>query len=138
MHISSAALTLVQEASRAPTCTPQQRNLFMERQDRCMWEFWSLSDRVLGLLSHRKIIGEDACIPNLGWIDAIMMYGALKTIANSQLSLSWQREMARNSLILFRDHLGMTFPVQADDRSDEFSIMTDADVWCGRLESWIF
>lgn len=122
MHISSAALTFLQEASCALTCTPQQRNLFMERQDRCMWEFWSLSDRVLGLLSHCKIIGEDACIPNLGWIDAIMMYGALKTIAKPQLPLSWQREMARNSLILFREHLGLTFPFQADDRSDEFRV----------------
>jgi hypothetical protein len=89
-----------------------------------MWEFWSLSDRVLGLLSHSKIIGEDACIPNLGWIDAIMMYGALKTIANSQLSLSWQQEMAQNSLILFQEHLGMPFPVQTDARSDEIPMMT--------------
>lgn len=51
-----------------------------------MWEFWSLFDRVLGLLSHRKIIGEDACIANLGWIEAIMMYGALKTIENSKFT----------------------------------------------------
>lgn len=29
----------------------------------------------------------------------------------------------QNSLILFREHLGMTFPVQADDRSAEFSTM---------------
>lgn len=70
------------------------------------------------------MIVEDACIPNLGWIDAIMMYGALKTIANSQLSLSWQRKLAQNTLILFREHLGMTFLVQVDDRSDEFSSMT--------------
>lgn len=95
----------------------------MERQDRCMWEFWSLSDRVLGLMSHCKIIGEDACPSDLGWIDAIMMYGALKTIADSHLSLSWQREMAQSSLMLFREHLGMTFPVQANDMSDEFPTM---------------
>lgn len=88
-----------------------------------MWEFWSLSDRVLGILSHHKIIGEDACIPNLGWVEAIMMYGALKTIANSQLSLSWQREMAQNSLILFHEHLGMMFPMQTDD---DFSILTES------------
>ena len=36
MHVSSAALTFLQEASQAPTCTPQQRNLFMERQYLCI------------------------------------------------------------------------------------------------------
>ena len=74
-----------------------------------MWEFWSLSGRVLGLLSDPKIMIDNAFTPNLGWIEAIMMYGALKTIATSQLSLSWQREMAQKSLVSLGEDLGMVF-----------------------------
>jgi hypothetical protein len=111
MHISSATLIFLQEASRSLACTPQQRDLFLGWQDRCMWEFWSISERVLGLLRQYNSNGEETIrLSRLGWVDIIMVFGALKTIAESQLSLSWQRKMAQNSLILFQDYLGMTFP----------------------------
>lgn len=48
----------------------------------------------------------------------------------------------QNSLILFREHLGMTFQVQADDGSDEFSIMTgpgtSTPISGGGLITWMF
>jgi hypothetical protein len=111
LHISSATLIFLQEASRSLACTPQQRSLFLGRQDRCMWEFWSVSERVLELLRQYSSNGEEALrLSCLGWVDVIMVLGALKTIAGSQLSLSWQRKMAQNSLMLFQEYPGMTSP----------------------------
>ena len=90
LHISSAVLVFLQAASRSSVCTPQQRKLFLRRQDQCMWEFWSISERVLELFRHLEFRGEEDClsVSRLGWVDAMMVAGALKTIAESQLSLS--------------------------------------------------
>lgn len=104
LHISSAVLVFLQAASRSSVCTPQQRKLFLRRQDQCMWEFWSISERVLELFRHLEFRGEEDClsVSRLGWVDAMMVAGALKTIAESQLSLSWQRKMVQYNLVLFR------------------------------------
>lgn len=119
MHISSAALTFLQEASRSLEYTPQQRDLFFRRQDRCLWEFWSLSERVSELIRQCTFTGGETFLSCLDWVDTIKVFGALKLIAGSQLSLSWQRRMAENSLLLFQKYLGLTFPTQTDNRSGE-------------------
>jgi hypothetical protein len=84
-----------------------------------LWEFWSVSERVLGLLRQEDFTGEETFLSCLGWIDTIKALGALKTIAGSQLSLSWQQKTAQSSLMLFQKYPVMTFPAQTDNRSDE-------------------
>jgi hypothetical protein len=78
-------------------------------QDRFMWEFWSVSERVLGLIKQCATINGEAFLSSLGWVDTVKVYGALKTIAGSQLSLSWQQKMAQNNLLLFQKYPGMVF-----------------------------
>ena len=46
---------------------------------------------------------------NLGWADAVMVYGSLRTIAMSPLSLRWQAEAANKLRAVIKERLGFQF-----------------------------
>lgn len=113
MCIALVMLPFLKQSACAPGCTPHQRALFMHLQGRCVWEFRSLAERVLGmlLLTHSELMGGDDKTVALGWLEAVMMYGSLRTISASHVSSGPQKEGARKSLRMFKEHLGMACPV---------------------------
>lgn len=52
----------------------------------------------------------------LGWLDAMMMSGSLRMIDETDLSLSWQRDIAGEKLRLFMEHLPIACPIERDER----------------------
>jgi hypothetical protein len=108
MWIALSVLHFVTQASCCLACTAEQQALFMDVQERCAWEFQSLAHRVLSY-TERQLVDNQGFA--LGWLEATMMYGSLRTIAGCQLSSSALKEGARKTLVLFKEHLGMACPV---------------------------
>jgi hypothetical protein len=70
-------------------------------QERCIETFRATATRVM----HAMPQGTDHKF-NLGWADAVMVYGALRTIAISPMSLGWQRNAAKRVLAMIQERLG--------------------------------
>lgn len=76
-------------------------------QERCISTFRATVTRILRVQCMSPEIGR---MPhknfNLGWPDAVMVYGSLRTIASSPISLDWQRNAANSVLVMIKERLG--------------------------------
>lgn len=106
MHLSTSLLTFLRRASQAD-CSQQQHIDSTAMQERCIAAFRATATRILHAQGMSQGIGH---IPsdsrNVGWADAVMIYGSLRTIAMSPISLGWQRNAAKRVCAILKERLG--------------------------------
>lgn len=99
MRLSTSLLTFLRRASQAG-CSHQQHVHSTAMQERCIAAFRATATRIL----HAQGVSL-----NFGWADAVMIYGSLRTIAMSPISLGWQRNAANRVCAILKERLG--FPL---------------------------
>ena len=109
MHLSVSVLTFLLHASQEG-CSHQQHIHSRAIEYRCITTFRTTATRIL----HMQGISQDIDqLPvnnfNLGWADAVMVYGSLRTIAMSPISLRWQVEAANKVRAVIKERLGFQF-----------------------------
>jgi hypothetical protein len=106
MHLSTSVLTFLLCACQAG-CSHQQHLHSTAMQEHCISAFHATATRILHMQDVSQGIGH---LPsnnfNLGWADAVMVYGSLRTIAMSPISLGWQRNAANRVLAMIKERLG--------------------------------
>lgn len=109
MHLSASVLNFLLRVCEAD-CSHQQHIHSTAMQERCIAAFRATATRIL----HSQGMSQGiAHLPshnfNLGWADAVMVYGSLKTIGISPISLGWQRNAANGVCAIIKDRLGFQF-----------------------------
>ena len=106
MHLSASVLKFLLRACQAG-CSHQQHIHFTTMQEHCISTFRATATRILRVQCMSSEIGH---LPrnnlNLGWPDAVMVYGSLRTIASSSISLDWQKNAANRVLAVIKERLG--------------------------------
>lgn len=125
MQLSCNAREFLLHASRAAPCTPQQRIIFTQYQDRCVEEFRAVANKVLSVMI--IVLDIDSLtifdqlkgpghVTNLSrivdWPDAIrvlwpVVQWPLRLTATCPLSLDWQRSAANKILNSMNEQLGI-------------------------------
>lgn len=109
MRLSASVLTFLLRAYEAG-CSQQQHIHSTAMQERCIATFRATATKILHMQGVSQDIGHfpsDRFI--LGWADAVMVYGSLRTIAISPISLDWQRDAANLICAVIKDRLGFQF-----------------------------
>jgi hypothetical protein len=106
MNLSARILTFLLRA-REVDCSHQEQIDFTTIQERCIAAFRATATRIL----HMQGMPEDTChLPNsninFGWADAVMVYGSLRTIEASPISLGWQKNAANRIRVIMKERLG--------------------------------
>lgn len=105
MHLSSNFLSFLLRVF--PVGCSQQHINSTAMQERCITIFRATATKVLHVQGITQGIdrlhGKDF---NLGWADAVMIYGPLRTISVSPISLDWQRMAATKALAMIKKRLG--------------------------------
>ena len=109
MHISASILAFLLGAYQLDF-SHQQHIHFTAIRERYIGNFRTTAKSILSSLG----ISEDMShLPSekfkLGWADAIMVYGSLRTIAISPVSLNWQRNAASSICGTIKERLGFQF-----------------------------
>jgi hypothetical protein len=106
MHLSASILTFLLRASQAGSSL-QQHTHFTATQERCIADFRATATRILNAqgTSHSTGYSPDDRF-SFGWGDAVMIYGSLRTIALSPISLDWQRDAANRVGATIKERLG--------------------------------
>ena len=117
MRLSYHMLEFLFHASKAPGCTPQQRDIFNQYRQRCIEEFRVIAGKVLFMLStilsmdsfdlHEKLKRPSNTSRIIGWSDATRVLWPLRLIASCPVSLAWQRDAAQKVLITMSKKLGI-------------------------------
>ncbi|KAJ6147670.1 hypothetical protein N7497_009652 [Penicillium chrysogenum] len=125
MQLSCNAREFLLHASRAAPCTPQQRIIFTQYQDRCVEEFRAVANKVLSVMI--IVLDIDSLtifdqlkgpghVTNLSrivdWPDAIrvlwpVVQWPLRLTATCPLYLDWQRSAANKILNSMNEQLGI-------------------------------
>lgn len=109
MHLSARVLTFLLRSCHAG-CSQQQQIQSTLMQERCIAKFRATATNILRMHGVSQDIG---CLPSdkfsLGWADAVMVYGSLRTIAISPISLGWQRNAANRICAIIKERLGFQF-----------------------------
>ncbi|KAJ6184745.1 hypothetical protein N7519_006046 [Penicillium mononematosum] len=125
MQLACNAREFLLHASRAAACTPQQRIIFTQYQNRCVEEFRAVANKVLFVMT--MVLDIDSLtifdqlkgpgrVTNLSrivdWPDAIrvlwpVVQWPLRLIAACHLSLDWQRSAANEILNSMNEQLGI-------------------------------
>jgi hypothetical protein len=102
MHLSASVLTFLLRV-RHEGCLPQQHIHSTAMQEHCIAAFRATATRILHAQDMPQGIGNNF---NLGWADAVMIYGSLRTIATSPISLDWHRNAANKARAIIKERLG--------------------------------
>lgn len=105
MHLSASVLTFLRRVCEEG-CSHQQHIQTITRQEHCIAVFRATATRILHAQDMPQDIGSDL---NFGWADAVMIYGSLRTIATSPISLDWQRNAANEARAVIKERLGFQF-----------------------------
>lgn len=106
LHLSASVLAFLLRTGQAG-CSYQQHVHSTAMQERCIAAFRDTATRILHVQGMTQGIDD---LPssrfNIGWADAVMVYGSLRTIATSSISLSWQRNTANRFNAMIKERLG--------------------------------
>ena len=106
MHLSAKVLAFLLRASQTG-CSHEQHIRSSAMQERCIATFRATATNILHALGMSQRIDQ---LPsnnlNLGWADAVMVYGSLRTMATSPISLRWQRNAANRVRTRIKERLG--------------------------------
>ncbi len=108
MHLSASILTLLTRACQSG-CS-QQDTQFTAMQERCIATFRDTATKILrmqGMSQSISHLSSDGF--SLGWADAVMVYGSLRTITISPISLAWQKNAANRICAIIKERLGFQF-----------------------------
>jgi hypothetical protein len=109
MHLSASVLTLLTLACQSG-CSQQQHTQLTAMQERCITTFRATATKILRMQGMSQSINH---LPSdtfsLGWADAVMVYGSLRTITISPISLGWQRNAANHICTIIKERLGFQF-----------------------------
>jgi hypothetical protein len=109
MHLSATVLNLLTRACESG-CSQQQHTQFTAMQERCITTFRATATKILRMQGMSQSISH---LPSdkfsLGWADAVMVYGSLRTITISPISLGWQRNAANRICAIIKERLGFQF-----------------------------
>ncbi|OQD80507.1 hypothetical protein PENANT_c035G07808 [Penicillium antarcticum] len=106
MHLSANVSVFLLCASQAG-CSQQQHMYSTAKQGRCAAAFRATATRIFhaqGILPGIDNLPREKF--NLGWADAVMVYGSLRTIATSPMSLGWQKDAANRVSVMIKERLG--------------------------------
>ncbi|KAJ5548434.1 hypothetical protein N7513_005668 [Penicillium frequentans] len=106
MRVSAGLLAFLDRASDS-NLFDQPHMDFKAIQERCTAAFRATATSILslqGIFHGRTHPPSDRL--NLGWGDAVMIYGSLRTIAVSPISLDWQRNAAIGVCAIIKERLG--------------------------------
>lgn len=118
MRVSYDLLQFLFHASKAPTCTPQQRELFTRLRHRSIEEFRTIANKTLIIVT--TFFGMDSLTPldqlgrrkddikisrTVGWSDVIRILWPLRMITECPISLEWQRDAANKICDLINKQL---------------------------------
>lgn len=110
MHLSAGVLTLLTRACQSDF-SQQQRTQFTAMQEFCIATFRTTATKILRMQGVSQSISHH--LPSdgfsLGWADAVMVYGSLRTITISPISLGWQRNAANRICAIIKERLGFQF-----------------------------
>ena len=109
MHLSASVLTLLTRAYQSG-CSQQQHTQFTAMQECCIATFRVTATKILrmqGMSQSTSHLPSDKF--SLGWADAVMVYGSLRTITISPISLDWQRNAANRICAIIKERLGFQF-----------------------------
>jgi hypothetical protein len=109
MHLSASVLTLLTRACQSG-CSQQQHTQITTMQERCSATFRATATKILqmqGMSQSNSHLPSDGF--SLGWADAVMVYGSLRTITISPISLGWQRNAANRMCAIIKERLGFQF-----------------------------
>jgi hypothetical protein len=106
LHLSATVLASLHGTYQGG-CSNQQHDHSIVMQERCIAAFRDTATRILHLQELTQGIEQ---LPrgrlNIGWADAVMIYGFLRTVATSSISLSWQRNTANQLNAMINERLG--------------------------------
>lgn len=109
MHLLASILAFLRRAYKEE-CSHQQQIHSAAIQERCIENFRTTATNILrtqGMSQYVDHISSDKF--HLGWADAIMVYGSLRTIFISPVSLIWQRNAASSICATIKERLGFQF-----------------------------
>lgn len=109
MHLLASILAFLRRAYQED-CSHHQQIHSAAIQERCIENFRTTATNILctqGMSQDVDHISSDKF--NLGWADAIMVYGSLRTILISPVSLMWQRNAASSICATIKERLGFQF-----------------------------
>ena len=106
MHLSASILTFLLHACQG-YCSHEQHTNLTAMQECCIAAFRATATRTLHMqgMSQGTVHLASNNI-NFGWADAVMVYGSLRTIAISPISLGWQRNAANRVCRIIKERLG--------------------------------
>lgn len=102
MHLSASVLTFLLRVCQED-CSRQQHIHSTAMQEHCIAAFRTTATTLLHAQDMPQDIGNNF---NLGWADAVMVYGSLRTIATSPISLGWQGNAANKARAAIQERLG--------------------------------
>lgn len=120
MSLSYDISEFLLHASRAPRCTPQQRKLFTQIQQRNIEEFRAIASKVLMIMAvsfgisslnppDQPTSSKDdltfSCM--VGWSDTIRILWPLRMITECSISLKWQKDTANKICNYVNRQLGI-------------------------------
>jgi hypothetical protein len=109
MHLSASVLTLLTSACQSG-CSQQQHTQLTAMQEHCITTFRATATKILLMQGMSQSVNH---LPSdkfsLGWADAVMVYGSLRTITISPISLDWQRNAANRICAIIKERLGFQF-----------------------------
>lgn len=109
MHLSANVLKLLHRACQA-SCSLQLHEHFSAVEERCITTFRTTATRILNMQGMSEGIPQLSVNNfNIGWADAVMVYGPLRTIAMSPISLRWQADAANKARAVIKERLGFQF-----------------------------
>lgn len=106
MHLSAGVLAFLGRASSSGLFNQEHVN-FIKVQERCTVAFRATAAAILSVQGVSHGINQ---LPSnrfdIGWGDAVMIHGSLRTIAVSPISLDWQRIAANRACAIIKERLG--------------------------------
>lgn len=109
MHLSASVLALLTRGCQTG-CSQRQHTQFTAMQERCITTFRDTATKILRMQGMSQSISHSYRDGfSLGWADAVMVYGSLRTITISPISLDWQKNAANRICTIIKERLGFQF-----------------------------